>query len=287
MNNIDKIFSKLKSTEINAPDIWGKIEAELKNPSNIINGANKSTIEKNIVKSSLNKSFTFSTTLKTIGIITTTAILGVGTYLIIDNSSKEISPKTKNISKINANNSIINKSNTINKEEYKNSNIAKDINLEVKDNSKIKQEAKNIIIEYDVEDKPHEILSKGNYIVEPIHNKPANTSELVINNKVETISTEEDKISPIENDIPKFVASNLITPNGDGINDYFVIKNVDKFPENTLVIMDRKGKIVYRKSSYNNDFSAHNLPIGTYFYLFEYSHLGKRIPHKGSITVIK
>ena len=54
-----------------------------------------------------------------------------------------------------------------------------------------------------------------------------------------------------------------------------------------IVIFDARGKIVYRRKGYKNDFSAINLPIGTYFYKFEYNKLGKTICKSGSITVMQ
>jgi len=68
------------------------------------------------------------------------------------------------------------------------------------------------------------------------------------------------------------------SPNGDGINDLFVIKNISKYPDNKLTVINRWGVVVYQKESYNNDWGGKanqgtvmdgTLPSGTYFYLFE------------------
>ena len=39
---------------------------------------------------------------------------------------------------------------------------------------------------------------------------------------------------------------NVITPNGDGINDVFYIENIDKYPNSVLTILNR-WEILYLK----------------------------------------
>ncbi len=64
---------------------------------------------------------------------------------------------------------------------------------------------------------------------------------------------------------------NVISPNGDGNNDYFLVSCIDQFPDNELKIFNRWGDKVYEVRNYQNDWSGtHNdlpLPSGTYFYL--------------------
>jgi len=66
------------------------------------------------------------------------------------------------------------------------------------------------------------------------------------------------------------------SPNGDGVNDYFVIIGLEDFPENTLIIFNRWGNKIFEATPYNNDWDGTNkfgvtfgdqLPEGTYFYL--------------------
>jgi gliding motility-associated-like protein len=58
---------------------------------------------------------------------------------------------------------------------------------------------------------------------------------------------------------------NLITPNGDGKNDYFYIENLQ---ENTyaLKIYNRWGNLVYSNDNYNNVWDAEPLDDGLYYY---------------------
>ncbi len=76
-----------------------------------------------------------------------------------------------------------------------------------------------------------------------------------------------DTLSP---NLP-FEFPNVITPNGDGINDIFEIENL---PENTeVIILNRWGNIVFSATNYQNnwdgkDTSGKNLVEGIYTYKF-------------------
>lgn len=99
-------------------------------------------------------------------------------------------------------------------------------------------------------------------------------------------------ISPIQELVVRVVMEddievyNSLSPNGDGDNDIFRIRNLDFYPENTLSIFNRWGIEVYRVNSYgqNDNFfkgfsdgrSTVNrdveLPEGTYFYTLTYKN---------------
>lgn len=78
---------------------------------------------------------------------------------------------------------------------------------------------------------------------------------------------------------------NVITPNGDGKNDSFIIGKLNLFKDNELVIFDRWGKTLYQQNNYQQDWKAENLPTGTYYYLFRYEQGNKF--KRGIIEVLK
>lgn len=81
---------------------------------------------------------------------------------------------------------------------------------------------------------------------------------------------------------------NVFTPNNDGYNDYFVIKNLDKYPFNSLTIADRKGKVVYEVLNYQNNWDARNVDAGTYYYILNYKdNRNNQGVIKGIISVIR
>lgn len=76
-------------------------------------------------------------------------------------------------------------------------------------------------------------------------------------------------------DCDSFDIYNAITPNGDLINDYFVISCNYTFQDGRLIIFNRWGQIVFEASNYKNDWNGYwqnttiKVPTGTYYYLFE------------------
>jgi len=59
---------------------------------------------------------------------------------------------------------------------------------------------------------------------------------------------------------------NVITANGDDINEFFVVRNLEQYPGSHLIIMNRWGNIVYENDDYDNSWDAEGLEDGVYFY---------------------
>ncbi len=64
-----------------------------------------------------------------------------------------------------------------------------------------------------------------------------------------------------------------ITPNGDGFNDVYFIKGIEKYRSNEFKVFNRWGNLVYEKKNYNQNWFGQNsdnetLPDGTYFVIF-------------------
>lgn len=76
------------------------------------------------------------------------------------------------------------------------------------------------------------------------------------------------------------VVYNEFSPNGDGVNDYFKIDCISRYPGNTLQVYNRWGNIVFQTKSYKNDWDGtpngramvqpeDQLPVGTYYYILD------------------
>lgn len=118
-------------------------------------------------------------------------------------------------------------------------------------------------------------------------------------------SSEITHLVVIEQDL---VFPNVITPNGDGINDVFAIENLntnvnpedpDGYRNNRFQVFDRWGKKVYDAKNYDtyakdgtvypgtNFFDGTGLPDGVYYYSFQYKGKAKTITFNGSITIVR
>lgn len=79
---------------------------------------------------------------------------------------------------------------------------------------------------------------------------------------------------------------NVITPNNDGVNDYFTIEGLEHYSNVTLIIIDRSGKQVYQSSNYQNNWNGDNIPEGTYYYVLRLKEK-EYIEKGGIITIIR
>ncbi len=91
------------------------------------------------------------------------------------------------------------------------------------------------------------------------------------------LGTDSVRIKVLNNEINEacLVFHNVITPNGDGLNDKWIIDCIENFPDNNVIIFNRWGDIVNRFDHYDN-FSkvwqgtrqdGRPLPDGTYYYV--------------------
>lgn len=120
-----------------------------------------------------------------------------------------------------------------------------------------------------------------------------------IPNDSEVLMSAEAPGCPVENisfttdscDIT-LIVYNGVSPNGDGVNDYMVVEDIEAYPNNKLSIYNRYGDIVYQASPYNNDWEGQNnigglgadtLTAGTYMYVLELG--GDKRPIKGFIEL--
>ena len=129
----------------------------------------------------------------------------------------------------------------------------------------------------------------GNYIARLI---AMTTNMGPSGNIVECRDTVESKILLV-NDFLQF--PNVVTPNGDGVNDKFIIRNLVNglgYPNNSLAIYDRWGKRIFYKENIasDDDFwdpAATNTPAGTYFWRFTGTGYLGDIQRNGVVEIIK
>ncbi len=267
MKNIDKLFrDKLRDYESKAPsDLWDKISSEL----DLSAGSRPS-----MAKAKTSKLASFA---KVSGVVL--GVAGIATASIYyfnkpREASQETHIETTDIAIIETtveesdNKTLViepikrdNKTTTQNKETIINSEL-----FEIKAEETMELELPSNICIEEIE------IAEDNFI-------KASPIEII---KEKAIIDEEAVVETPKPQIP-----NVITPNGDGINDYFHIKNLEHYPENTLIIFSPRGDVLFSFKCYNNRFDGMGLPNGTYFYKFTY--MDGKLPKEvvGSLTIVK
>ena len=98
-----------------------------------------------------------------------------------------------------------------------------------------------------------------------------------------------DSLTVTVNPNNEIVLYNTFSPNNDGINDYFQIGNIQKYPYSRLEVFTRTGQQVYAKTGYDNSWDGTNygdkLPETTYYYTLD---LGNDSPVLyGHVTIVR
>jgi gliding motility-associated-like protein len=120
-----------------------------------------------------------------------------------------------------------------------------------------------------------------NYSVNDVNGNPSNIASITIS---------------VQSSLPEgVVVPNAFSPNGDGLNDQFVIEGAENL-DVALYVYNRWGNIVYSNSNYKNSWEGNTsnvqdpgnatkislgtsdskLPDGTYFYIVEFADQSKR-----------
>lgn len=281
-----KIEDLFKETMSNATqkapdDLWNKIQNNLNQTPQ---STNIDTNAQNIIT---NASSTFSTTL--IKVVATTfsiAAASVGGYLIYDNlkeneeplpeiTQTKIETPKKFEATIDSITPIVPKSTPFQKQET----------IEIETPIEIKT------IDTTTTPIPEPQAKQENIIIAPQQTKiestptPLQTTE---NKPTEdNIIKEEQPVQTKKEEFnPNIRRPNFISPNNDGINDVFRIDNLEAYPDNEIVIFDKKGRIVFQAAPYNNDWGAANIQQGTYFYKLLIKEGQNKKIFNGSITIM-
>jgi gliding motility-associated-like protein len=79
---------------------------------------------------------------------------------------------------------------------------------------------------------------------------------------------------------------NAFSPNGDGLNDVWVIDGMEKFPNSKVNVYNRWGSAIYSWDGHHN---GERLPMGTYYYIIDLKgspdHTDQTL--SGSLTIVR
>lgn len=107
-----------------------------------------------------------------------------------------------------------------------------------------------------------------------------------------TVAVTNIEVDECELEGPCYEASTIISPNGDNINDVFLINCVTDNPSD-LTVFDRWGRVVYSQSSYDNtwqgiDNAGKDLIESSYIWVLTVNFgQGRKEVQKGTVTVLR
>lgn len=162
--------------------------------------------------------------------------------------------------------------------------LTKDITIELNDNGTA------AITNQDIDDGSYDDCEIENISIDMYEFNESHVGEnivtLTVTDNVGNTASETAIVTVIDPRISVKIP-NFISPNNDGVNDFWEIGGVELLSGYDLIIFDKYGKVVYSTDEYDNSWNAkfnnQDLPDGTYFYHFSNgnSHF------KGFISVVR
>lgn len=129
-------------------------------------------------------------------------------------------------------------------------------------------------------------------ILNPVSERPQETTtyRLTVYNSIGCVSYDEVKVIVLPYCIK---VKNAFSPNGDGINDAWVVYDQYDCLKNIRVsIFNRYGSKVFESKNYRNDwkgtYNGQSLPDATYYYVIEFELLDGRVQQvRGDVTILR
>ncbi|AMR34026.1 hypothetical protein A0256_22550 [Mucilaginibacter sp. PAMC 26640] len=85
------------------------------------------------------------------------------------------------------------------------------------------------------------------------------------------------------------ILPSVVTPNGDGVNDYWVIPNINLFPDCTVKIFNRGGQMIFSSVGYGTPWdgtlNGRTLQADVYYYVIDLKH--SQGVRSGAVTIMK
>ena len=100
--------------------------------------------------------------------------------------------------------------------------------------------------------------------------------------------SQDVKVTLVDVDVDCLRIPNVFTPNGDGINDEWIIANLNMFPEAQIYVFNRWGQLMYKTTGdgepWDGSYRGHYVPAGTYIYVIDLFNDDE--PYKGTVTIV-
>lgn len=289
-DNIGKIFKDTLQNhrmESNA-DLWARLDTQLASQPQIVTP-----------KASVLKSLSLAKVAASASLIVSVAL--AYNYIYLPLTTKEIKPVSENnqlqqniiaVDSVTADTNIQLSEKTLQINEFtRKDNIKETADNTVADNSfptnnNFSTQNNTSFVSYNLNNKPAEPIKENLAVVYPVDTFK-NNKTIAENNQISQQEIKQQEVITKAAEEIDLQIPNIFTPNGDGINDYFYIRNLDNYPSNQLLITNRMGKSVCERINYQNDWNATNIPDGVYYYVLKIKSGGKEFVKSGVITIAR
>jgi gliding motility-associated-like protein len=79
------------------------------------------------------------------------------------------------------------------------------------------------------------------------------------------------------------------TPNGDGMNDSWILRNIELYPDAVIKVFNRWGNLVFESkgayTAWDGKFNGNDLPAATYYYVIDLHD--DEAPYTGNLTIVR
>ena len=142
--------------------------------------------------------------------------------------------------------------------------------------------------------------TEATYIWSPLNNFVSESDSIEANPSIVVMSSEVYTVIVTDTNgcknfdqvevqlIPDIVVPTGFSPNGDGINDTWIIQNLNQFNNTRVSVFNRWGTRLFTTQDVNEHWDGLELPVGTYYYIIEFDGYDGIPDHlEGSITIIR
>jgi gliding motility-associated-like protein len=136
---------------------------------------------------------------------------------------------------------------------------------------------------------PYSVIWSDGVLTKDRQNIPGGTYSVVVTDK-NGCAASLDVVVGITGSDKCIEIPTIITPNNDGVNDTWKIKNIDLFPDAEVFVFTRWGKLVFHAKNlaanqWNGTFEGKLLPTDSYHYVLHLNDGSK--PRSGVISIIR
>ncbi len=118
------------------------------------------------------------------------------------------------------------------------------------------------------------------------------TTTYYVSENLQGCQSPMDSVVVTVKDCYEFTAPSAFTPDGDGVNDSWLISELSiRYPNNNVTIFNRWGQVLYNSDGYlipwDGRFDNKDLPVGSYYYIIDFNDALDTPNATGIVTIIR